>query len=140
MHTRLLSANSKTCIRRQGAGIVNKDKIKKLLYSVPPPAQPDLLQSRYVSDVRWKISAWNDTNIKNLACFIQFRTSGADRELNIFPDNCIKFLFECPAEADGSKAKFLGINTEATGIRLLPDMTYFVFMPYSHLGLNYDRH
>jgi AraC-like DNA-binding protein len=54
----------------------------------------------------------------------------------MFPDNCIKFLFECPAEAEGSKAKFLGINTEATGISLLPDTTYFVFMPYSHLGLD----
>lgn len=110
--------------------------IKKLLLNTSPPFQPELLQGKFISDVHWKVLEWNDVNIKNLACFYQFRTSETIGKINMYPDNCVKFLFECVPGSDVSKARFMGINTKKTELELMPGTKYFMFMPYSHLGLH----
>lgn len=115
---------------------MNNSSIKRLLSEIRPPFQPEMLLGKQVSDVRWKVSEWNDASVKNLACFSQFQTTEEIGKVSMFPDNCIKFLFECTPGENASRAKFLGINTEKTELTLRPNTKYFIFMPYSHLVLN----
>jgi AraC-like DNA-binding protein len=114
---------------------MNGQDITQKLQNIVPPYQPDLLSHVLPHSYKSSVSKWCDRNMKNLALSMEFTTlSGEPPVVNIYPDACMKIIFECNPE--DPNAIVLGVNSEHTKLHLKANTTYFMLVPYSHLVMN----
>lgn len=99
---------------------------------VTPPSQPFLhcLAGDYVE----KKLTWNPHCLKKDALFYQFTACPQADKVVYVPDACAQFLFECNEESP--RVLLVGIHLEKSECRLKPGCLYFVFKPYTYLGMN----
>jgi AraC-like DNA-binding protein len=117
-----------------------------------PPFQPYI--DAAVQDYVERKVRWIAPGLKNTALFYQFRaldgggtdgggdasggggTSAAGHTVNILPDACMNFLFECDPE--DPRAIVSGVFLEPKELTLKAGTEYFGFKPYSSLSIHSD--
>lgn len=96
------------------------------------PFQPGLAaQTEYQSC----IVRWNPFSKKNTALCYQFNTGESCKPIEVLPDACVDFLFQCNQR--DSRLFVSGIQTSLSQFKLKENTTYFGFKPYSTKGMKH---
>ena len=94
------------------------------------PFQPGLAAQ---TEYRSCLVRWNPFSKKNTALCYQFNTGDSCSPIEVLPDACVDFLFQC--DHRDSRLYVSGIQTSLSQFKLQENTTYFGFKPYSTKGM-----